>query len=523
MTTDQNGRSPEARLARRRRLARIVFAVVLSGTALSTVSLPRLLSPLFNGPEGVRWLTPFLLWMGLLAAGYAAVPAFLDIRLARREYYRAWGAVLFFGGMIVFVALQRFSSGIWYLETYNETMAIRISQGRSIYPDPRIGPVGSVYTPFYFLITGLLHLLLPSGYGYGRLVSLASLLLTAFLVYRITIERTRDRTVAVWAAALFLSTYAPLTKIYDFGYVDSLLMCCTCASLLFFLRNSQEGDVLALLFGGLACFTKQSALFPFLTVLGFCIAGRRRARTYWPLLFWAAVAVTLILMTKGWALTYLVEYPLAHGTRRYLPIGILRAGFLLQIPLWVGVTADLRRRRNLRFLLYAGAVLLASLSGAYKGGGWICALFPLEPLLCIAAAQFLAKHRVLLAVQLIIGLYNPFTTLFPWSSVRDADLEILEILESAQDDVWLPTEGYLYARADKKEWDNQCAMYGPGWANHPPPQRLLDALREAKFEAVVLRNNSTEFFGLLHPNIRKLVRQNYWDDSTERLMILTRR
>lgn len=497
-----------------------LFIVLI--TCLSIVFAPGILSSFFTGPDGLMWLRPFLIFMGSFFVLYSLFPLINRNFEFKGEKFIGGACLVFFLGLFLFVGIQRFTSGLRLIEAYNEVMNIRISQGQSIYPDPETAPMGVIYTPFFFMVSGLFHKLLPDGFGYGRIVCILSTLGTAFFVFKISLQRKSETTSAIWASALFFATNSIMATIYDQSFVDSLLMLVICITLSFFLQNSLKGDMLALFFTGLACFTKQTGIYSFIVVLIFLIISRRKLWVFSPLIFWGAVAGTLILITKGWAYTYLVTYPLGHGFRNLPPSAIMSKFFLWQAPLWIGVIWGILQNRQKRFLFFFLSILLTSLFGVFKVGGWFNALVPIEPLLCIVAADTLRHRKLLLICQLILGVYNPFTAVYPWTTIRYADKEIVALARNADGEVWLPMDSYLYKSTDKKEWDNICALFGPGWSGYPPPERLIKALDYKKFHLIIIRKSSMTLFRLFHPKIKQLIKQNYMLEETEQLNIYRR-
>lgn len=482
------------------------FIIILASVYLA----PHFLCRYFNGPDGMLWLEPFLVWMGVLCCGYVFIAFFVKGNSLKSSAFILGFIITFFAGMFLFVSIQRFLSGLQFTETYNEIMSIRLAQGENIYPDPAVYPAGTIYTPFYFMLSSLFYMVFPQHYCYGRLVSILSVIATCLFVYSITRMRSSDRKTGILAAALFLATYAPMNMLYDQCYVDTLLMLCTSAACYFFLRNTSRDDTLALLFGGLACFTKQSGLLPFIVILTFCIGARRSWRVYIPVAVWVVAGIVLVVMTQGWAIRYLMEYPSAHGFRKSVPGDLLFNFIILQTALWIGVLYSLlKRKKDFRFFLYCSAVLLSSLAGILKNGGYMHALFPVEPLLCIGAAELLYRRKILFACQILVGLYNPFGALYAWSAYHAADKEIVTIARQTSEDVWIPMETYLYPRTGKQDWDNFCALFTLLWAGYPTQPRLLDALREQRFEYILIRKNSLERFDYFDPAIRTLLAEKY--------------
>jgi hypothetical protein len=460
--------------------------------------------------------------MGFIFTLYGLLPFFFEEIDYTKESYFAGACLLFFAGLFLFVGIQRFTSGLRLIEAYNEVLSIRFSNGESIYPDPETAPMGTIYTPFFFIISGILHKTLPAGFAYGRLISIVSTLATSFLVYRIAVLRKCSVINAIWASAVFFATYSLVKTMYDQSFADSLLMLCTCTTLYYFLLNTPKGDMYALFFAGLSCFTKQTALYPFIVVFICILISRRKLWVFSPLILWGFIAGMLILITKGWAYTYLVTYPLGHGFRALPPPNILNRFFLWQFPLWVCVLWGVIKKYESRFLFFFLAVLVAALFGVFKVGGWFNALLPIEPLLCIAAADLLRRRYLLLLCQLLLGIYNPFAAIYPWGTIRNPDREIVSLAKDVKGEVWLPIDTYLYKLAEKREWDNICALFGPGLSGYPPPERLINALKKKTFDLIIIRETSTTLYRLFHPKIKQLIEENYDLEKTKTLRIYRR-
>jgi hypothetical protein len=234
--------------------------------------------------------------------------------------------------------------------------------------------------------------------------------------------------------------------------------------------------------------------------------------------------IVLVVVTQGWAIKYLMEYPSAHGFRKSIPGDLLFNFIILQIALWIGVLYSLlKRKKDFRFFFYFSAVLVSSLAGILKNGGYLHALFPVEPLLCIGAAELLYRRKILFACQILVGLYNPFGALYTWSAYHTADKEIAAIARQASGDVWIPMETYLYPQTGKQDWDNFCALFTLLWAGYPTQPRLLDALREQRFEYILIRKNSLERFDYFDPAIRTILAEKYLRQIHDNVMVFRRK
>ena len=499
--------------------------IILVATAYFYYSLPKIIADACRGPDGSVWVRLFIAWMGFLCAAFCVVTALTQKNtpdLWEKFGYRL--IITLCAGSICFIGMQRMASGLPFTESYNEGMSIRLAHGRSIYPDTEQAPVGTVYTPLYFLITALVYAMLPGFIYWGRLVSLLSFLVTILLVYRIVMLRTHDAKKSPAASVLFLSTYAPMYMLYDQSGVDTLLMCCTAATALYFLKNSARDDWRALFFAGLACFTKQSGILPFMVVAVFVITARRPIKTWVPVLVWGVIGCLLLLTTHGRAIYYCVTLPSAHGFRSELMWKMVFGFLVLQIPLWAGaLSSTFRGKKDLRFFIYCTAVLISSVLGIMKNGGYVQVFFPVEPLLCVAAIELLYSRKILLVAQVVMGVYNPFHGIFSWQTYHTADRLIVSIASRAKQDVWIPMESYLYPQTGKKTWDNFCALFGPQWANQPVSNRLITALREKQFECIVIRKNSMGYFDLFDLQIKELIDKGYQKRDTGDVVIFKRR
>lgn len=440
----------------------------------------------------------------------ASVPA-LRARRFSREACALILVSLAMAGCIAFIAVQRLSSGIREFESFNAIMGMRAAQGVPLYPDPRQQPLGTIYTPFYFLLGGALHAALPDPWGWERLVSLAAALLSAWYAYSISRRLGAGREGGLWSAALFLATYAVMECRYDEITPNPLLMCVSVAAVDSLLRRTPAGDGMALFLAGLACFTKQSAILEFIVILvTVLIQGRPTVARLWPLAFWAAAGIVLLYATGGRAWDYLVTYVGGHPMRPWPDAYCLKSFFILQAPLWVCFLHGAVKRRDPRFLMAFAAVTLSGILGLWKVGGWISALFPAEPLLCAAAGIIPGRiPRALALAQLAIGIYNPFAPLFPWATFRDVDRLEISVARATRGEVWLPVESYLAATAGKPEWDHFGALESYCWGRRGAPERLVSALRERRFGAILMRRDGHLAFRGLPEALLEEVDANY--------------
>jgi hypothetical protein len=303
---------------------------------------------LFSGPDGTRWVMPFFIWACLAGSAYIIAVPMLYRKFGSVEAVAAWGVVVFFAGLMLFVAGQRLTSGLRHMESYNAVMALRVAAGQSLYPDPESGPLGTLYSPLYFLLSGFFYFVGPSNVAWGRVLSSAATVVTGFFVYKSILVLDKGRIAAIWGTALFFGTYGILQKLYDSVSVDPMQMCLTSAAIFYLLKNTSRGDAAALLFCGAACFTKQTAAIPFVSVVALMLFSRRPARAFWPLIACFVAGMALLAATRGWAWMYLVAQSSKHGWQGMPHFHLLIWTLGLQIPLIAGAGYEMGKRRNIR-------------------------------------------------------------------------------------------------------------------------------------------------------------------------------
>jgi hypothetical protein len=128
-----------------------------------------------------------------------------------------------------------------------------------------------------------------------------------------------------------------------------------------------------------------------------------------------------------------------------------------------------------------------------------------------------------LIVQIAAGLFNPFKTLYPWTTIRDIDKQAISMAQSTDGDVWFPVETELAIRAGKAEWDNCIAISCASWAGFDPPQRLMDAIENSRFDYIIVREKHLEYFYRLHPVILNAVSRRYSQSVANGLVVYERR
>lgn len=474
---------------------------------------------ILNGPDGDRWLAPLLTSLSVSSA------VFFAHSLIRGKSLLTWESLLIAGifitgTLILFISVQRFSSGVHYTEGFNETIAMRLSQGHSIYPDPEKAPTGTLYSPLWFVITALFYTLFPDGSGFGRIISTLAFMGTGATVFYTAQFIFKNRNTSLLAVLLFLSTYAPMLKLYDAGFVDTLLMLFGMLTIQFFIKNTPQDDLLALIFSLCAVYTKQTGIFYVVVVVVTMILKKRNYKFFLPLGAAALIFTILILATHGWILYYL-RLPSLHPFHLLPPSNALYRTSVLLLPIWTGYLFYFFTTKNKRFIVLSLIIIGASFAGLFKTGGWIQAVYPLIPIIATASAGFLIRIWPLALCQIVIGLYNPFSTFYPYAQYRNGDLEIIDYIKNNTGEIWLPTETYLCKKTGIPEWDNLPALFGPDWAGQPPPRRITRKIVNRDFSAILYRKNSTDHVNLFPYDIRSALKQNYKADTLNSIIVLT--
>ncbi|MBD3392026.1 MAG: DUF2079 domain-containing protein, partial [Chitinivibrionales bacterium] len=498
----------------------MVGAICVFGISLfSSFILPSLLQPAFDGPDGALWVRPFTIWIGLVAAVFCILLPLARARFRDTESILLLGTAFFLGGVLLFVGIQRFSSGLRELESFHEGRCLRIGLGVPLFPDPEKAPLGSYYTPLLYVLGGVLYRVFPGASGYGRLISLSAVAVTAAFAFVIARMHFRSEKAGLWACTLFLGTYSIMGKMYDWVLVDPLMMCLLVVSLYFLMKDTPRGDFSALWFAGLACLTKQTALLPFAVVLAFAVTRRRPWWVYTPVVCWILLGGVMIAATDGRAWLYLVAERTGQNFKSWPHPDAMMRLFVFQLPLWAMAALSLRRNRSVRFEICSVSVLLICIAGAWKGGGWINTVFPFEPFLCVAAAGIAGKWKLLGVVQLVLGIYNPFATIYPWATIRNPDQRAVTIARSVDGDVWFPAQPYLYGRAGKPVWEDFGSLEARAAGGIPPPDRFMTALQRKHFECIIMRRGGAFWFGSVSPAIHQAVTCNYMQRTQGELII----
>ena len=208
----------------------------------------------------------------------------------------------------------QFPGALEWLESNAYYHVVRILAGQSLYVEPSLKYVPSIYPPLYFYVAALLARITGPGFLALRLVSylssLGSMALIGYIVYR---ESSR-RAAGLWAAGFFAATYCVTATYFDAARVDPLFLFLTlCAVTAVRFMPGMSGCILA---GGLlagAALTKQTALILCLPLFLYAYVFRPRQQALCFIGFFiitlGLVSLWLNAATQGWYFFYAFALP----------------------------------------------------------------------------------------------------------------------------------------------------------------------------------------------------------------------
>jgi len=346
----------------------------------------------------------------------------------------------------------------------------RVLEGRSLYVEPSVEFVPSIYPPLYFYTSAALSSLTGTGFAALRLISFFSALGSMALIGVLVRGETGSRAAGLWAAGLFAATYRLSASYLDIGRIDSLFLLLLLGSLtaLRFSRG-MPGSLLAAGLLVCAALTKQTALALSLPLMlyAFMARPRKQALAFAALFAVSVVGITALLssVSSGWYFYYVFELPGRHPilwarlapfwTEQLLPFGIT-----VCMALCFPCMAQLRHKRAV-MLLYA--LLIISLTAVacmswIKCGGFKNVLIPAHAACAIGAGLALGavRNRTIritlccaTAVQFALLWYNPLT-LLPGPDHAQIFRTAVSSVQRIHGDVFAPTAGHLCLLAGKK-------------------------------------------------------------------------
>lgn len=382
-----------------------------------------------------------------------------------------------------------------------------VARGSALYAPPSFDFIPFIYGPLYTYLAALTGRLFGYGFENLRYLSIGASLASCAAIALIVNRSTGTRLWGLFAAALYLATYAAAGFSFDQGRVDSLFL----ALLLwgyYFLRFGSDtcGILLSALFFALAFFTKQIAIIPLLCLLP--LAKRRGRKPF--VIFGAATAVVCSVgilainwLTDGWYYYYCFNLPAQHDIRvaYYRYFWLSDIGLVLPIATALSLYCLVLQKKNsnedsfvANFCFLIGFLLLSWVSRLHSGG-IENVLAPAYAALSICALTSLSELKnkalgyALLCAQFLTLMYPP-TAAIPSSDDATAGRLVLRVVSAYPGPVFVPYHPYLLTLADKGSHAHHWALYDvlrgdPKGEGARLRRELEAALAAQKFSAVL--------------------------------------
>jgi hypothetical protein len=411
---------------------------------------------------------------------------------------------------------------------------LRMAQGLPIYTVPATEFVSELYPPVYYGIMAFFYLLADTyGFLIPRLISVACFAGILVLLYRITVKEGGTKGTALLVSGFFLSFYEIHGPWYDLARVDMLLyflVVLGCYVLTYAKRNTL-GTICSAGILVLACYTKQTALY-FLpcAALYLLFTNRKQCIIFCATVFLLLVSLFLGLqyLTEGWFGTYVLFNPLRYNQVLSKPLSDLQ--FQLLFKLRDKLLPEIRYEIFYKLPIFFTILLFFILQKVtaitrkttftvweYTAVGAAIAYFSIRPHMgserndfimmtlwgCLLLGLFLIKlHKsaltdtrnsirvtayVLLAVQLILQLYNP-KLLVPAAQDIKKGYEFMSMVRNMPGEVYIPYHSYYAVMAGKKMIFNGGAywIYNVLAKDKFTPADLIEKIRNKYFSAIII-------------------------------------
>lgn len=461
----------------------------------------------------------------------------------------AVAAALGYLALFLFFAVQRvgYPFELEWMEGGSLEHLMRVLRHEPLFVTPSLEFVPFPYPPFYYYLAAALSPVFGADFFTLRLISLASTVGTALVIFRWV---RRESTNSVWACAsagVFLATWRASGLFFDIARVDSLFCFLLIVSLyLVRFAETRRGLALGAFVAFLAVMTKQTGAVVVAGVALWCI-----------LIDWNANGRGLARL-KLWHRTWAYALPLAAlvGGGTLLLNGIVDEHFLLhivnaqqsheilswKIGLFFGndlaTTLPLACLVVLGWLLVPGArsgdgtgarevaeagksfyaivlfgMLLAGMIPRIKVSGAANSLIPVYAWLGVLFGVGLGRLREALGrrgseqgvpwfdgaaacgllAQLVLLFHMPVGYL-PSAADREAGMQFLGELEAIEGEVLMPGQGYLAGRVGKQVFAHQMPVsdYAKSGLPEAPAMReeYRQAIRDRRFSLIIDGNTS---------------------------------
>jgi 4-amino-4-deoxy-L-arabinose transferase-like glycosyltransferase len=420
------------------------------------------------------------------------------------------------------------------------------AQGLPVYSPPNADFVPLNYMPLYTWLGGLFFKLSGPGLMPLRLLSLASTLTTAVLIYWIAQRESESRAIGLLCAALFLAGYRIIGGWYELARVDALFVMLALAgsALTIYYQKWHWGVAGAGLLMALCLLTKQQGAFFAIMAGGYLllVIGRRIWIYAVVVLIAAGLPMALLqLSSHGWFWVYVYEMSFddpREWQRLLAVIGLELFGSMAALTLiYLATLALIFRRRGWQVILerpwllfIAGAIFVAAATRLSVGAARNT-LMPAYTFLCLAPALLAAElaplstawrrlsGQLLLVViliqfaltvvnplRLVLGLALPIRYL-PTVEMRVAGDRLIGRLEESDGEVLVMMHPYYAILAGKKPGVHISSLWHARYRGRDPlPADLVQRI-QTHYYAAIISDESLDFE--MEPELQALIRANY--------------
>lgn len=456
--------------------------------------------------------------------------------------YLVVAAAVVFAAMYFFTALPRiaYPFDLDFEEDSVLMEAVRFAQGQAVYVPPNAVFNPHVYMPLYFWVSGLLVKLMGASLTPLRLLSFASILVTAGLIFYIARRETGQNWIAVACAGLFLGGYRINGFWYELARVDSLFIALMVSGLALgiYAKGDRARLVLSALVLALAFFTKQTGGFigVGLGLYLLLIAGRRAFWFIIPFALFALVPLfTLNAATGGWFFYHIffigsadpIEAGRVVNFVLFELFGVMAALTLMAVAagLWNVRESGWRVIVSQPWLVAMVFAILISGLGRARVGGNLNNRLPAYTLLCLAPAILynvwgklselrppfnlrVMPQTVLAAailVQFALGIYNPLRYV-PTAAMRASGENLISRIRAADGPVLVMMHPY-YALLAGNEMSTQMATlwYVRDRGALPFPDDFVSRMQNKYYTEIISDESDFE----TEPALRAMLDTNY--------------
>jgi len=405
----------------------------------------------------------------------------------------------------------------------------RILNGLSLYTEPSIDYIPSIYTPLYFYFSSFLARLVGFGFLPLRLISFLSTIGIFILTFLFIHRENQDILMSLISVGIFSSLFKPTGAWFDIARVDSLLY----FFLLLGIFLSKSERKIPLIFSGiffsLAVYTKQTAIIPVCFIFLFLLINNKKG-LYLSGLSFLLICISLLVVfessSNGW-FSYIVfnkssTYSINLSSSLNLINQMLQPIIFLLIPtLYFFIRTIIKKKTNI--LTYFGMLIIGLFSFSFVHklpGGYANVLIPFYGGIAITSSLGLRdifddlrsnQKRIvqiptsILLVLLVILQFNRLDysakRQIPTSNDYRIGNSIVDKIKNTNGEVYFSSASYLNLYANKQtyaHWISFMEFLGEfggaasdiGTSIH---NELMDSIEQKRFEMVILDTPSSNY------------------------------